>query len=162
MKRSSQKVSASRHPMATLESRLRLLALSGTHHQPEPPCHGTNRPASGHAETAPTAPREPSRSEDKPHESALGSAFASSPSSGAQPVSTEQRLVSRRRLRATIAARRSARCKKARLARIESRLRSVIRLAPLPVQRLVARMCPRLSSPFSIVVLTQASRNRQS
>jgi len=161
MSASTRRGSATRHPMATQESRTPHPSPFGTQRQPEQPHPDMSRPASDRAATPPASSHEPARSEGMPHGSVPGNFFASAQPSDVQRALREQRLLRRRQLLPASRASSGARTAKTLRARIESRLRSVIRLAPLPVLRLVRRISPRLCSDFSLLMRTHATRGRR-
>lgn len=73
---------------------------------------------------------------------------ASERSSDEQKALIAKRLESRRRRLRAIEAKRQPRCSLTRRARLESRVRSVIRRVPRPLQRLVGHIYPRFSPDY--------------
>lgn len=159
----NRKGSATRPPKAIQENRTPLPSLSGTHRPPALPYPDTCRPASGHAETLPAAWRERSRSEGMPRGSVPGSFFASGPLSAEQKASIERKIEFRRRQRLYRAMRANPPAWHPTTLRgvIEFRVRAVMRLAPLPVQRLVEHIYPRFS-PYYVMPLDEFTKGRWS
>ncbi len=148
MRKPTHKGSVTRHPKATLESQIQCAAPSDTHRQPEPPHLDKSRPASGRAATPHAASRAPAHSEGKPHGSVRATLQPTASGDGAEQALLEQKLLRRRQLLPANPATKRAWQPQSARAKIELRVRSVMKRAPRPVQLLVERIYPRFSPGY--------------
>ncbi len=134
-----------RHPTATVGAPLQCPSLSDTHHQQSPQCLDSCHRASDSAVPRPPTSHGLSHSADRLHTPVLGTPASSEPLSDEQQALIERRIECQRRRQLEIDARRAIRRSTTFRTRLESRLRSVTRWLPQPVQRLLRRIYPRLA-----------------
>jgi len=159
---STRKGSAIRPAKAIQENQPLALLPCDKRHQPAPLHPGMNRLALNHVETLRAALREHSRSEGMPHGSVRATLHSSAFDASSESALRAQKLLRRRQLLPARSANPGAWRPRSARAKIEFRLRSVIRLAPLPVQRLVGRICPRLSSGLVAPFWDDSTKGRRS
>ena len=139
---------ANRHPRAIQENHTLRPSQTGTPGQPELPYRDRSRLASDRAAISPTASRRPARSAGRLRELVRENRLASISDVAARRLLIEQRRLRYRRIRRTMLANPVTWRPQSIRAKIEFRVRSVLRRAPLPVQQLVEHIYPRFSPRY--------------